>query len=105
MENPLLKFVKKSEYVTVKPDKVDGVNVTRMVVKADELNKISDVTWMTMKLLDFCSGFYGYRLTISCATIRVNASKDEGWRNPSCRIRETATGKVIKDFWVTVHRT
>ena len=71
MENPLLKFVKKSKYVTVRPDKVDGVDVTRMVVKADDLDKISDTTWMTMKLLDFCSGFYGYRVTISDVTINV----------------------------------
>ena len=33
------------------------------------------------------------------------AYKDESWRNPFCQIRETATGKVIKDFGVTVHRT
>lgn len=31
--------------------------------------------------------------------------KVESWRNPFCQIRETATGKVIKDFGVTVHRT
>ena len=33
------------------------------------------------------------------------AYKDESRRNPFCQIRETATGKVIKDFGVTVHRT
>ena len=33
------------------------------------------------------------------------AYKDKSWRNPYCQIRETATGKVIKDFGVTVHRT
>lgn len=31
--------------------------------------------------------------------------KDKAWRDPCCRIVETATGKVIKDFGVTVHRT
>jgi hypothetical protein len=31
--------------------------------------------------------------------------KDESWRNPFCQIRETATGKVLKDYGVTVHRT
>ncbi len=65
MENPLLKIVKKSKYVTVRPDKVDGVDVTRMVVEADNLDKVSNTTWMLMKLLDYCSGFYGYRVTIS----------------------------------------
>ena len=29
----------------------------------------------------------------------------ESWRNSCCQIRETATGKIIKDFGVTVHRT
>ena len=71
MENPLLKIVKKSKYVTVRPDKVDGVDVTRMVVEADNLNKVSNTTWMLMKLLDYCSGFYGYRVTISNVTITV----------------------------------
>ena len=33
------------------------------------------------------------------------AYKDESWRNPFCQIRETATGKIIKDFGVTVHHT
>jgi len=71
MENPLLKFVKKSKHVTVRPDKVNGVDVMRMVVKANDLDKISDVTWMAMKLLDFCSGFYGYRVTISDVNISI----------------------------------
>ena len=31
--------------------------------------------------------------------------KDKAWRDPYCQIVETATGKVIKDFGVTVHRT
>ena len=31
--------------------------------------------------------------------------KDKSWRDPYCQIVETATGKVIKDFGVTVHRT
>ncbi len=33
------------------------------------------------------------------------AYKDKAWRNPYCQIIETATGKVIKDFGETVHRT
>lgn len=67
MEKLLLKFIKRTKHVTVRPDKVNGVDVMRMVVKADDLDKISYATWMTMKLLDFCSGFYGYRVTICCA--------------------------------------
>ena len=41
----------------------------------------------------------------SASKIENWAYKDESWRNPFCQIRETATGKVIKDFGVTVHRT
>jgi hypothetical protein len=74
MENPLLKFVKKSKYVTVRPDKVDGVDVTRMVVKLKDIDMLSDATWIIMKLLDFFSGFYGYRVTISGAAINVRVS-------------------------------
>lgn len=71
MINILLKLVKRSEYVTIQSDKVDDVNVTRMIVKVDDLNKISNFTWILMQLLDFCSGFYGYRLTISDVNIRI----------------------------------
>ncbi len=65
MKNPLLKFVIKSKHISIRPDKVNGHTVTRMIVKGNDLDKISDSTWIAMKLLDFCSGFYGYRLTIS----------------------------------------
>jgi len=34
-----------------------------------------------------------------------NIVQNEDWANPFCQIRETATGKVIKNFGVTVHRT
>lgn len=71
MKNPLLNIIEKSKYVTIRPDKVDGINVTRMIVEADNLNKITDITWMLMKTLDYCSGFYGYRITISNVTMRI----------------------------------
>jgi hypothetical protein len=35
----------------------------------------------------------------------VSYKKDKAWRDPYCQICETATGKVLKDYGVTVHRT
>ena len=35
----------------------------------------------------------------------VSYKKDKAWQDPHCQIYETATGKVLKDYGVTVHNT
>ena len=30
---------------------------------------------------------------------------DKSWKDPYCQIVETSTGKVLKEYGVTVHRT
>lgn len=71
MKNPLLEFVTKSNFVNVKKDIVDGRIVTRMIVESDDLPKLSNGMWMAMNILDFFSGFYGYRITISGCQIKI----------------------------------
>ncbi len=71
LKNPLLEIVKRSKFVEIKPDFVDDVPVTRLIVDSFEaLKKLPFITWACMELLDKFSGFYGYRITIRSVTIK-----------------------------------
>jgi len=72
MLRPLLYIIKKSKYITFKDGYVKGRKVKKMIVKADDVHRLSYPAWIAWELLNRFTR--KYRATISDIKISIRIS-------------------------------